>query len=225
MTVGERIKELRKKENMTQESLAEKLSISCQAVSKWECGVSNPDLSLIPHLTKLFNISADELLGINSCQNNDKIQKYNIAYKKYIDSRDYTSSYWLAKEAVIEFPNNYTYLEWLARAEYCLAFEENISSYSNIEYFEYLIDCSLRHYETIIDNCVEHDILTKAVLGKIIVLRFLDRIDEADWSAEFEYPDISISTANQALHLCNKGKELLKYLEFEKTLTSNTWEN
>ena len=40
MTIGERIKELRKKNGMTQEKLAEYLSISYQAISKWECGVS-----------------------------------------------------------------------------------------------------------------------------------------------------------------------------------------
>ena len=65
MTIGERIKMLRKQNNMTQERLAEHLCVSYQAVSKWECGLSSPDLSLIPPLTKLFNISADELLGLN----------------------------------------------------------------------------------------------------------------------------------------------------------------
>ncbi len=40
MTINERIKELRKKANLTQEALAAALNISCQSVSKWEAGVS-----------------------------------------------------------------------------------------------------------------------------------------------------------------------------------------
>jgi hypothetical protein len=45
----------------------------------------------------------------------------------------------------------------------------------------------------------------------------LDRIIEADWSAEFEYPDVHISSAKQALLLCEDGRVLLKYLEDEQT--------
>ena len=65
MKIGEKIKELRIENNLTQEQLADYLFVSYQAVSKWETGVSNPDLSLIAPLTKLFRISADELLGLN----------------------------------------------------------------------------------------------------------------------------------------------------------------
>ena len=77
MTIGERIKALRKQNGMTQENLAEYLCVSYQAVSKWECGLTNPDLSLIAPLTKLFNISADELLGITETDNDQIRKKYN----------------------------------------------------------------------------------------------------------------------------------------------------
>ncbi len=65
MTIGERIKVLRKKNDLTQEKLADYLCVSCQAVSKWECGLACPDLSLIPPLTRLFNLTSDDLLGLN----------------------------------------------------------------------------------------------------------------------------------------------------------------
>lgn len=64
MNVGERIQELRKKSGMTQEQLAELLRVSPQAISKWERGVANPDLYLIPDIAEVFNVSADYLLGI-----------------------------------------------------------------------------------------------------------------------------------------------------------------
>ncbi|MBO5299217.1 MAG: helix-turn-helix transcriptional regulator, partial [Clostridia bacterium] len=45
--IGQRIRELRKKNDLTQEVLADFLGVTYKAVSKWECGLSMPDLSLI----------------------------------------------------------------------------------------------------------------------------------------------------------------------------------
>ncbi len=215
MTIGERIKNLRKKNGMTQEKLAEHLCVSYQAISKWECGLSNPDLSLIAPLTRLFNISADELLGITDSNNDQIKKKFNTALQKYRSNQDHSSSYWWAKEATLAYPREYHYLEWLAWAEYQLAFDENKSPNPSGDYFEEMIENSLRHYEMIVEECTNTEIYYKAVLGKIMVLRFLDRIEEADWSAEFEYPNIEIKTANQALSLCEEGQVLLNYLENE----------
>lgn len=215
MTIGERIKALRKQNGMTQENLAEYLCVSYQAVSKWECGLTNPDLSLIAPLTKLFNISADELLGITETDNDQIRKKYNYALQKYRNNEDHNISYWWAKEAAFAYPNDYHYIEWLAFAEYQLAFDENKSDNPSSEFFNELIENSLRRYEIIIEECTDTDIYSKAVLGKIMVLRFLERIEEADWSAEFEYPDTNIKTATQALALFEEGQNLLAYLESE----------
>ena len=63
-TMGKRIMTLRKAAGMTQEQLAEKLGISPQAVSKWENDISCPDISTVPIIASIFNVSCDELLGI-----------------------------------------------------------------------------------------------------------------------------------------------------------------
>lgn len=62
MTLGEHIQELRKERNLSQESLADKLNVSRQAVSKWETGLSNPDTKNLLLLAELFEISVDELV-------------------------------------------------------------------------------------------------------------------------------------------------------------------
>lgn len=62
-TIGQRIAYYRKKANLTQEELAEKCSVTPQAVSKWENDISAPDISLFPVLAKLFNVTCDELLA------------------------------------------------------------------------------------------------------------------------------------------------------------------
>ena len=62
-TIGKRISENRKLKNIKQDELAEMLSVSPQAVSKWENDISCPDISLLPNLSKILGISVDELLS------------------------------------------------------------------------------------------------------------------------------------------------------------------
>lgn len=62
-TFGQRITELRKKKGITQEELAKKLNISPQAISKWENDISFPDITTLPLLSEIFDITIDELLG------------------------------------------------------------------------------------------------------------------------------------------------------------------
>ena len=54
----------RKINGLTQEELAQKTGVSCQAVSKWEQQLSCPDVMLLPTLAKVFHISIDELFGL-----------------------------------------------------------------------------------------------------------------------------------------------------------------
>ena len=65
-TLGKRIMALRKTAGMTQEQVAERLGVSPQAVSKWENDISCPDVTMIPRIAQLFNISTDELLGLKA---------------------------------------------------------------------------------------------------------------------------------------------------------------
>ena len=62
--IGEKIKELRVENKMTQKALADKLFVTAQAVSRWENGEVEPSISTITMLAKIFEISTDELLGL-----------------------------------------------------------------------------------------------------------------------------------------------------------------
>ena len=62
--LNERIAYYRKKCGLTQEELAEKCSVTPQAVSKWENGLTAPDISLLPRLGEVFGTTTDELLGV-----------------------------------------------------------------------------------------------------------------------------------------------------------------
>lgn len=63
LKIGNYIKELRNKNNLTQKELAEKLNISFQAVSKWELGETLPDTAILLDLAELLNTSVDLILN------------------------------------------------------------------------------------------------------------------------------------------------------------------
>lgn len=62
-SIGQKIRSLRKNKNLTQEQLAEALSVSSQSVSKWENNVSTPDVALLPIIARYFGITMDELFN------------------------------------------------------------------------------------------------------------------------------------------------------------------
>ena len=94
--IGIKIKELRKKKDMTQEKLAEYLNVSFQAVSKWETGAASPDLSMIVPLARLLDVTTDELFGVDSNEEllrQEKLKEikgYNKAIKEIDDLKFHT---------------------------------------------------------------------------------------------------------------------------------------
>lgn len=67
MIFSEKLQLIRKNAGMTQEELAEKLSVSRQAVSKWEAGQAYPDISNLIQISNLFNFSVDYLVRNQKC--------------------------------------------------------------------------------------------------------------------------------------------------------------
>ncbi len=63
--IGDKILELRKKNDLSQEKLAEKIDVTRQTISNWELGETSPDLKQASELAKVFNVTLDELVGIN----------------------------------------------------------------------------------------------------------------------------------------------------------------
>ena len=61
-TLGERLKAVRMRYNMTQEFVAEQLGVSRQAVSKWESGKAEPSTANLLALAKLYDISVEDLI-------------------------------------------------------------------------------------------------------------------------------------------------------------------
>lgn len=88
MSFGNQIQALRKKYNLSQEQLAEKVGVARQTISKWELGETAPDIKQAQMLSQVFTVSLDELLGndtketVNITQ--DCKKKSNVPWKKII---------------------------------------------------------------------------------------------------------------------------------------------
>ena len=63
MKFNEKLMELRKKEGLSQEELGYKLNVTRQTVSKWELGQTSPEMDKLVEISKLFNISVDDLIN------------------------------------------------------------------------------------------------------------------------------------------------------------------
>ena len=65
MSLGEKIKLIRKSKNLTQNELGKLLNVSFQAVSKWEKNLSQPDIETIKKICEIFEINVDDFLKDN----------------------------------------------------------------------------------------------------------------------------------------------------------------
>lgn len=61
-TIGGFIAALRRSQGMTQQELADRLSVSNKTISKWECGDSYPEITLVPVIAEVFGVTSDEIL-------------------------------------------------------------------------------------------------------------------------------------------------------------------
>ncbi len=74
-TIKLKIAELRKEKGVGQQDLANHLSVSFQAVSKWETGTTMPDITLLPCIAEYFHVTIDELLGLKPLPQQDYIPR------------------------------------------------------------------------------------------------------------------------------------------------------
>lgn len=106
MSIGSKIKALRRAKDLTQEELAEVLGVSSKAVSQWECGRTAPDISQLPVLCNFFEVTADELLEIdvfNKIAERDKIADKYMALGKNGRTKE---ALLLLKESLKRLPND-----------------------------------------------------------------------------------------------------------------------
>ena len=130
---NEKIKKFRKQKDMTQEQLAEYMAeymcVSPQAISRWETGVTCPDISALPQLAELFDVTIDELLGVDEKEKRQEINAVITAAEEKINNTGETEeSIIKLREALNKYPNNERLLCSLMYALYVALFTPVLKS-------------------------------------------------------------------------------------------------
>ena len=105
LNIGEIIRKYRRMKDWTQEQFAEKLDVSYQSVSRWENGLTYPDIEFLPTIAELFGISMDELMGLSKSAREERLQQKWDEYKKLADPEE---AYGFLKEMRKEFRNEWS---------------------------------------------------------------------------------------------------------------------
>jgi len=116
MSIGSNIKRLRREMNITQEQLAEYLGLSSRSVSQWECERTSPDISQIPALCHIFDVSSDVLLGIDIEKSKETVQKYLAEAQEALHSGDFEKNVQILRKANRQYPRSYEIMDQLADA-------------------------------------------------------------------------------------------------------------
>lgn len=127
MAIGEKIVELRKKYNLTQEKLSEKVGVSRQTVSNWESNITNPDLLQASKITQIFKVSLDELIDNdleivckdNSSDNLLEALVGKVCYLNIDDDYDLYLNYDVPVK-VLEVNSDFIKIEYSRKKEKCV---------------------------------------------------------------------------------------------------------
>ena len=122
LDLGKKIRELRQRDGRTQETLAEAIGVTSQAVSRWEASGGYPDMEMIPSLANYFGVSIDELFGYN----NERSKKTDELAEKieHMNAQNNGANINIdecilkARDALIEFPGNEKLMLCLASVLY-----------------------------------------------------------------------------------------------------------
>ena len=113
INLKEKLRSLRQRKNITQETLANYLKITPQSVGKWERGEGFPDITLLPKIAFYFDVTVDELLCVDQVRVEETITKYKRQALIYQNNGENEKNLELWEKAYTEFPNNCDVIEQL----------------------------------------------------------------------------------------------------------------
>ena len=105
MQIGKVIRTYRKKKDMTQEEMANRLGVTTPAVNKWENNVSQPDIGLLAPIARLLGISLDELLSFHEELSADEISNIIKELNAKLETEEYSEVFQWAESILQEYPN------------------------------------------------------------------------------------------------------------------------
>lgn len=186
LKLGDKIRELRRKEGRTQEALADALGVTNQAVSRWEAGGSYPDMEIVPSLANFFGVTIDELFGYE-CERDKKVEAIiakidSYGIKARGDDKWVDECVSILREGLAEFPQNEKLMitladtlseaGWRCHKEWLYYDDEGyiIHNYGIHKKNVYWTE-SVKLCETLVGTTRDNAILTKAIHILVLLYR------------------------------------------------------
>lgn len=112
--IDENLKALRKNKEWTQEEMAEMVGVSPQSVSKWERGDTYPDITLLPTLANLYNVSVDAIIGMDKINEVGTRRSIFKTGHEHLRCGDGEAAAKIFNDALKTFPNDESIMAELA---------------------------------------------------------------------------------------------------------------
>lgn len=210
LKIGEKIKALRKEQDVTQEKLAAYLNISYQAVSKWENGTALPDITLIPGIANFFGVSADELLGVKKCGETDELKEFEKIYRENNRLGKMFDNITLCRKVLEKYPRNY---QWMLNLAYPLVQYNDTQEHCKYSKEHDFTGEAIRICERILEDCTIDSIRHSAI--QILCYEY-PRVGKKELAIELasEMPSIYVCRESLLSHIY-EGEEQIEALQQE----------
>ena len=200
LKIGEKIKELRKAQDVTQEKLADYLNISYQAISKWENGLALPDITLLPKLSSFFGVSTDWLLGADWIKTDMFIEDTIIKAVNYKKEGKSEQAIHLLEKTLLQYPNNFLLISELI--------ETKVQRFTNKDN-EIWLDDIVKKSNIVLDNCTDDAIRYKVKTNLAFAYSFCNKREDAEMICD-TFPEVAYSKI-EMYSMIAPPKERIKY--------------
>ena len=225
LNLGNKIRELRRRDRRTQEDLADALGITSQAVSRWESGGSYPDMEIMPAIANYFGVTIDELFGYH----NDRDKKIDAIIERINEFgiRSRGDDEWvdeclaILREGLAEFPQNERLIITLAEtlSEAGWRRHKEWLYYDNEGFIQHSYDVhksneywaeSIKLCEYLVSNAADNVTVTRAIHILVLLYRNIGENDKAIAYAK-KMPELK-NCRELLLTAAADGKEEAKYV-------------
>lgn len=205
MSIGSTIKKLRRDCDITQEQLAEYLGITANAVSQWERDRTAPDISQLPILANVFEVTTDYLLGVDITDKQAAIDRIHNEAWNFCNAGDKEMAVQTIRTALINYPNSFRLMLDIVVFLYQRAFQQKCSKE------EHYSVCSeaASYIDKIMAGCNDTKIKFDTIELACSIFPALGRYDDAVRLIS----DMSDTSKDEMLMALYSGNELIEHIK------------
>ena len=150
--LSEKLKQFRKVRDLTQEQVADIFNVSPQTVSRWETGTNYPDIEILPALADFFEVTVDDLLGVDIARKENRIIEIINEQSEAMNTDNIDLQIKILRNGLQEFPHHYALLYRLAGALWGKAW--NLKESENKDELKIYAEEAIKIFEQVILMCV-----------------------------------------------------------------------